>query len=267
MEDQQVQDAAGVALITGAAKGIGLAIAERLSGDGYRVVIGDIDEVGGAAEAERLRGTGADVTFRRLDVTEEADVESVVRGVAEDLGSLDLMVNNAGVTTHAHLEDLSLDEWRRVLAVDLEGVFLGVRAAGRVMLEQGSGAIVNIASVAWDRGTPGRAPYVVSKAGVVGLTKVAAVEWSGRGIRVNAVAPGYIDTALLRGAYERGAIDERDVLARIPAGRVAQVSEIAEVVAFLASPAASYITGQVIVVDGGFLADYGVGLKSDKPAR
>lgn len=255
-----------VALVTGAAKGIGLAIAERLVVDGYRVVIGDIDEIGGSAEAERLCGIGGLVTFRRLDVTDEADVETVVRGVAAEFGSLDLMVNNAGVTTHARIEDLSLDEWRRVLSVDLEGVFLGLRAAGRVMLGQGSGTIVNIASVAWDRGTPGRAPYVVSKAGVVGLTKVAAVEWSGRGIRVNAVAPGYIDTALLRGAYERGAIDERDVLARIPAGRVAQVSEIAEVVAFLASPAASYITGHVMVVDGGFLADYGVGLKADAAA-
>ena len=176
-------------------------------------------------------------------------------------------MNNAGITTHGLIEDLPFADWRRVLDVDLDGVFLGVRAAGRVMVRQGSGSIVNIASIAWDRGAPGRSAYVASKAGVVGLTKTAAVEWAARGVRVNAVAPGYIDTPLLRGAYERGAIAERDVLARIPAARVAHVSEIAAVVAFLGSPAASYITGQTIVVDGGFLADYGVGLRKDYPDR
>ena len=129
------------------------------------------------------------------------------------------------------------------------------------MLRQGSGSIVNIASVAWDRGSPGRAPYTVSKAGVVGLTKVAAVEWSARGVRVNAVAPGYVDTPMLRAAFEKGVIDEGDVLGRIPVGRVAEAREIAEVVAFLGSPASSYVSGQTIAVDGGFLADYGVGLK------
>jgi NAD(P)-dependent dehydrogenase (short-subunit alcohol dehydrogenase family) len=250
-----------VALVTGAASGIGLAIVERLSRDGYRVVIGDINEAGGREQAERLRAGGADVRFRSLDVTDEASVESVVTGVAREFGSLGVLVNNAGVTTHAPIEDLALEDWRRVLAVDLDGVFLGLRAAGRVMLPQGAGVIVNIASIAWDRGAAGRAPYVVSKAGVVGLTRVAAVEWAGSGIRVNAVAPGYIETPLLRNAFERGAIDEADVLARIPAGRVARIEEIAEVVAFLASPAAAYITGQVLVVDGGFLADFGVGLR------
>jgi len=120
------QTSAPVALVTVAAKGIGLAIVERLVAGGYRIVIGDSDDRGGSAEAERSRGIGGLVTFRRLDVTAEADVEAVVRGVAEEFGSLALTVNNTGVTTHARIEDLTLDEWRRVLSVDLEGVLLGL---------------------------------------------------------------------------------------------------------------------------------------------
>jgi 3-oxoacyl-[acyl-carrier protein] reductase len=251
-----------VAVVTGAASGIGLSIIERFVADGYTAVITDINEAAGAEHAARLSATGTPVTFRRLDVTSEADVDAGIQAIADDFGSIDAFVNNAGITTHSPIETLQFGDWRRVLDVNLDGVFLGLRAAGRVMLEQGSGSIVNIASIAWERGAPGRAPYVVAKAGVIGLTRTAAVEWSSRGVRVNAVAPGYIDTPLLRGAYERGAIDERDVLARIPQGRVAKVGEIAEVVAFLCSPAASYVTGQTIAVDGGFLADYGVRSKT-----
>ena len=248
-----------VAVVTGSASGLGLATIERFVTDGYKAVITDINEQLGQEQAARLSLHGASVAFRRMDVTSEADVDAGIQAIADDFGSVDAFVNNAGIASHGPIETLEFSDWRRVLDINLDGAFLGLRAAGRVMLRQGSGSIVNIASIAWERGAAGRAPYVVAKAGLVGLTRTAAVEWSSRGVRVNAVAPGYIDTPLLRGGYERGAINERDVLARIPAGRVAQASEIAEVVVFLCSPVATYITGQTIAVDGGFLADYGIG--------
>lgn len=251
-----------VAVVTGSASGIGLAIVERLAGDGWRTVITDIDTRAGPVQAARLVAEGFDVSFRQLDVTDEAEVDLVVPAIAAELGRIDAFVNNAGLTTHGGIESLGFDAWRRVLSVDLDGVFLGMRAAGRVMLAQGSGSIVNITSVSHERGAPGRSAYVSAKAGVVALTKVGAVEWSGQGVRVNAVAPGYIETPLLRGAIERGAIDEQDVLARIPMGRVATPAEIAGAVAFLASRDAAYITGHTLVVDGGFLADYGVASRS-----
>jgi 3-oxoacyl-[acyl-carrier protein] reductase len=247
-----------VALVTGGASGIGLAIANRLVRDGFATVIVDVADEAGVAEAARLRTLGGDVTFRRLDVTDEESVERTFEEVWAEKGSLDVLVNNAGVASRATLETLPTAEWRRVVDVNLHGAFYCLRAAGRLMLRQGSGVIVNVASVAWARGCPGRAAYAASKAALVSLTKSAAVEWADRGVRVNAVAPGYVATPLLESALETGALSRDEILARIPMRRFASARQIADVVAFLASPQADYITGHVLVADGGFLADYGV---------
>lgn len=242
---------ARAAIITGGGNGLGRATARVLAREGWTVASFDL-----SLPAEPDAGI-ADVVG---DVTDGPALEAAVRAFAAEQGGLGLFVNNAGITKRAPLEQLTWEQWSAVVAVNLHGTFNGTQAAGRVMLEQGSGAIVNIASIAADRGQPGRAPYGATKAGVVGLTKAAAVEWAARGVRVNAVGPGYIDSGVYRTALENGALDSAEVLARIPIDRVADAEEIANVIVFLASPAASYLTGQVIYVDGGFLADFGIGV-------
>jgi 3-oxoacyl-[acyl-carrier protein] reductase len=239
------------AVVTGAAQGIGRAIALRLAGEGWDVVSFDL-AASGAADPR--------VEERVVDVRDHETMTAATRAVADERGGLALVVNNAGITVRAPLERMTFEEWRSVVDVNLHGTFNGVRAAGQVMLEGGGGAIVNVASIAAERGQPGRAAYGATKSAIVALTKAAAVEWAARGVRVNAVGPGYVDTGVYRAALAEGRLDNDEVLARIPARRLAAADEIAAVVSFLASPAASYITGHVLYADGGFLADFGVGV-------
>jgi 3-oxoacyl-[acyl-carrier protein] reductase len=241
-------------LITGGAAGIGWATAQLFHHRGWFPVIADLD---GAAAAARAAELGAALGIA-LDVRNGEAVAAAVQEVVGQHGRLDALINNAGIQRHGALEKLAFADWQAVFEVNLNGAFHGTQAAGRHMLAQGGGAIVNVASVAAGRGAPGRAAYAASKAALVSLTKTAAVEWAGRGVRVNAVAPGYVETDLIRRFVAEKRLDLAPILARTPAGRLAGAEEVAEAIVFLASPEASYVNGTVLHVDGGFDADYGV---------
>jgi NAD(P)-dependent dehydrogenase (short-subunit alcohol dehydrogenase family) len=247
-----------VAIVTGAAEGIGWATAQRLAVDGYHVALLDL-----RAEAALARATALGPRHLGLacDVTSEANVEAAVSDVVARFGRIDALVNNAGIgdQTGPTVEQ-NVEAFDRVLAVHLRGTFLMSQSVAKVMLQavpvqgQGRGAIVNLGSIASLTGLPSRNAYSAAKAGVLGLTRAMASEWARAGIRVNAVAPGYVRTALVAELERKGALDAKGIAHRTPLGRMAEPAEIAEVIAFLASPKASYITGAVLPVDGGWTA-------------
>ncbi len=234
------------ALVTGAARGIGLAVTERLLADGARVALVDLDAGALKAVAGRLGDRTAAVV---ADVTVTADVDRAVTAVQERWGRLDIVVNNAGITGRSYpIGELTDDDWYRVIACDLTSVFLVCRAAIRVMLAAGRGRIINMASIAGKEGNPTLIPYSAAKAGVIGLTKALAKEVATRGIYVNAVAPAVIHTDLLKQMTQ----DTVDMLvAKIPMGRVGQPEEVAALVAWLASDECSFSTGAVYDLSGG----------------
>lgn len=244
-----------VVFITGGARGIGWATAEEFLRHGWSVTIADLDTEEGR---RRSAAHPHDVQALTLDVTDPDAVETAFDAAIKRWGHIDALVNNAGIQRHGALEWLPRESWSAVLDVNLNGTFHCLQVGARHMLERGSGAIVNLSSVAGARGAAGRAAYAASKAAIVSLTRTAAVEWAARSVRVNAVAPGYVETDLVASFVAAGRLDLAPVLSRTPAGRLAAPAEIAKAIRFLASSDASYINGQVLFVDGGFEADYGV---------
>lgn len=239
-----------VALITGGASGIGAAAARRFAYEGARVVIVDVNEPAGTQLAEELRGEGHEVVFCAASVTDETAIATVYERVRSQYGRLDVLFNNAGVAAESFGATTSLAEWRRVLDVNLDGAFLMAKSAVRLMIESGGGAIVNTASIYGRVASPGAASYVASKHAIEGLTKSLALEHAAEGIRVNAVCPGYVKTAMVQLDIEQ----DPTLTERHPLGRLAEPEEIVAVVAFLASDEASFVTGASYLVDGGYTA-------------
>lgn len=246
-----------VALVTGGASGIGLQVARDFVAAGGRVAINDLDPARAEAAAAGL-GAGAAMAVPG-DVTDPEAVRALVGRVMSAWGRIDHLVNSAGIADEVRptLEQ-DIDTWQRVLDISLRGSYLVSREAGRHMIAAGSGAIVGLSSVAGVVGLPGRNAYSAAKAGIAMMTRTLAAEWGGTGVRVNAVAPGYIDTPLLDGLKARGRIGLDPICRRTPMGRLGRPAEVSGAILFLCSDAASYVTGVTLPVDGGWCAFGGI---------
>ncbi len=234
-----------VVVVTGAAAGIGRVTAEVFAREGARLAICDVNPEAGDAAAKAL---GPEASFQKVDVADETAVSEWVDQVAKRYGRIDVLVNNAGVTRDALMLRMKGSDWDLVMNINLKGAFLCTKAAVRHMAQQRSGRIINIASVVGVVGNVGQANYVASKAGLIGLTKTTAREFAARGITVNAVAPGFIETQMTAALSDKV---KEAFLAQIPLGRAGSPEDVAGVVAFLASEEAAYLTGQVLHVSGG----------------
>lgn len=247
-----------IALVTGGAQGLGEATTRKLAGSGCKVVVADLQEEKTEATCAAIREDGGEASAVTVDVTDAAAVAMMVRTVLDRHGRLDYAVNNAGTEgVIATTDEYPEDRWNQVIAVNLTGVFLCMKEELKVMREQKSGSLVNIASICGVTGLANFSAYNASKHGVVGLTRTAALEFAAEGIRVNAVGPGFARTAMItdRGLEAKpGTEVYRELEALHPMNRMAEPSEIAEAVAFLCSDASSFTTGQVLLADGGYMA-------------
>jgi NAD(P)-dependent dehydrogenase (short-subunit alcohol dehydrogenase family) len=238
-----------VVVVTGAGRGIGYALAQRFCDEGARVVIAEKDSDTGAASAGKLNAA-----FEQIDVSDAASVRDGVESIVKQYGRIDVWVNNAGVAHKGYAVDLEPSDWDADIGVMLSGAFYCANAVGKVMMEQRRGNMVNIASVNGLFAQKGRAPYCSAKAGLIMLTKVLASEWAEHGVRVNAVAPGVVMTELVQQGIDQGIVTKQTYLSRIPIGRMGELNEVVEAVTFLASDEATFVTGEVLRVDGGWTA-------------
>ncbi len=239
------------AIVTGSGRGIGKSIALKLASYGANIVINDIPQSDYADETcEKIKALGVKSIVIKGDVRNKDDVDALIKGALDEFGKIDIFVNNAGVTRDGLMIRMSEDDWDLVMDINLKGAFNCIKAVARPMMKQRGGAIVNIASIVGVMGNAGQANYVASKAGLIGLTKTTAKEFASRGIRCNAVAPGFIRSAMTDVLSDDV---KQKYLDAIPLGKFGETEQIADVVAFLASDMSQYVTGQVINVDGGLV--------------
>mgnify|MGYP001578503771 CR=1 FL=1 len=237
-----------IALVTGAAQGIGRTIADLLAARGAGVVVADIQQEAAASTAAQIAAHGTRTLGLSANVADGESVKEMVSQALSSMGRIDILVNNAGITRDNLLVRMKDDEWNAVLNVNLKGAFLCTQAVIRSMSKQRYGRIINIASIVGVMGNAGQANYAASKAGLIGFSKTVAREYAERGVTVNAVAPGFIDTAMTQALPEEA---RKTLMAQIPMGRLGTVDDVALAVSFLASDDASYMTGQVLHVNGG----------------
>jgi NAD(P)-dependent dehydrogenase (short-subunit alcohol dehydrogenase family) len=242
-----------VALVTGAASGIGAATAARLAAEGAAVLLTDIQDDAGEKVAAGIRGAGGTALYRHQDVASEDDWAAAIEAVTTELGGLDILVNNAGFGDLAAIEDTSLADYERTMSVDATGVFLGMKAAAAALAASGHGSVVNISSIFGTSGGFGSSPaYHAAKGAVRTLTKNVALHWAERGVRVNSIHPGFIDTPILDQA--KGTPFEDAMLDLTPMGRLGRPEDVAAGVAYLASDDAAFVTGSELYIDGGYIA-------------
>ncbi|WP_194774581.1 SDR family NAD(P)-dependent oxidoreductase [Pararhodonellum marinum] len=242
-----------VAIITGGASGIGKAIALLYAAEGAKIVVSDIDEKGSNETVDDIKSKGGEAIFVKADTSKSADCKNVVEQAVEQFGALHIAVNNAGIAGPMGLiGDYPIEGWDKTIAINLSGVFYGMRYQIPAMMESGGGSIVNVASILGKVGTPNSSAYVASKHGVIGLTEAAALEYAQKSIRVNSIGPGYIETPLLTNNLDDDTL--KSLVGLHPIGRLGKSEEVAELALWLNSDKASFVTGAYYNVDGGYLA-------------
>ncbi len=243
-----------VALVTGSGRGIGRAIALRFASEGASLIVNAAHSENSEAVKKEIESNGGKAISVACDVSKQEGVRRLFESVEREFGTVDILVNNAGINIVKPAIELTEGDWDQILSVNLKSIFLCSKAAAEIMMQKNQGWIINLASIVGINPFPNRAPYASSKAGVIMLTRELAIEWAKHNIMVNAIAPGFFLTDMLKDRIREGAINDKAILRRVPMGRFGLVEEIGNLAVFLSSGESSYITGQCITIDGGYTA-------------